>query len=81
MGGAAISAIFIREINGGSLSLVHLFVPLTLVGIFRLTLAARRGERGRHRSQALSVFYGALILPGLLTFIPGRLMHTVFLGG
>ena len=78
---AAGSAIFIREINGGSFSPIHIFVPLTIIGIYRLTLAARRGDRISHRRQALGVFYGALIIPGLFTFFPGRLMYTVFLGG
>ena len=78
---AAGSAIFIREINGGSFSFVHIFVPLTLIGIYRLALAARRRDRSGHHRQAMAVFYGALIIPGLLTFLPGRLMYTVFLGG
>lgn len=81
MAGAAISAIFIREINGGSFSFVHIFVPLTIIGIFRVVHSARRGDRAGHRGQVLGLFYGALIVPGLLAFIPGRLMYTVLLGG
>lgn len=81
MASAAITAIFIREINGGSFSFVHIFVPLTLIGIFRLTLAARRGDRSRHRGQAMGLFFGALMIPGLLSFIPGRLMNIVVFGG
>tara|TARA_R110002096_G_scaffold223232_1_gene412244 strand:+ start:2195 stop:2590 length:396 start_codon:yes stop_codon:yes gene_type:complete len=81
MASAAVSAIFIREINGGSFSLIHIFVPLTLFGIYRLALAARRRDRAGHRRQALGAFFGALIIPGLFAFLPGRLMYTVFLGG
>jgi len=81
MAGAAISAIFIRQINGGNFSFVHIFVPLTIIGIFRLVLSARRRDRSRHRAQVQGLFYGALIIPGLLSFIPGRLMHTVVLAG
>jgi uncharacterized membrane protein len=81
MAGAAISAIFIREINGGNFSFVHLFVPLTLIGIYRLVLAARRRDRTGHGRQALAAFFAALLIPGLFAFLPGRLMHTVFLGG
>lgn len=78
---AAISAIFIRQVNGGNFSFIHIFVPLTIIGIFRVVLTARRGDRPRHRSQVRSLFYGALIIPGLLSFIPGRLMYTILLTG
>tara|TARA_R110002073_G_scaffold61392_5_gene154366 strand:- start:5551 stop:6066 length:516 start_codon:yes stop_codon:yes gene_type:complete len=81
MASAAISAIFIRQINGGNFSFVHIFVPLTIIGVFRLVLSARRGDRTGHRGQVMGLFYGALIMPGLLSFIPGRLMYNVFMGG
>lgn len=81
MASAAISAIFIRQINGGNFSFIHIFVPLTIIGVFRLVLSARRGDRRGHRSQVMGLFYGALIIPGLLSFIPGRLMHTIVLAG
>ncbi|WP_339738319.1 DUF2306 domain-containing protein [uncultured Maricaulis sp.] len=78
---AAISAIFIRQINGGDFSFIHIFVPLTIIGIVRLVLSARRRDRSGHRGQVMGLFYGALIIPGLLSFIPGRLMHTIMLAG
>lgn len=81
MASAAISAIFIRQINGGNFSFVHIFVPLTIIGIYQVVLSARRGDRARHRGHVLGLFYGALIIPGLLSFIPGRLMYNVFMGG
>ncbi|WP_417488449.1 DUF2306 domain-containing protein [Maricaulis sp.] len=81
MASAAVSAIFIRQINGGNFSFIHIFVPLTIIGIFRLVLSARRGDRRGHRGQVMGLFYGALIIPGLLSFIPGRLMHTIVLAG
>lgn len=80
MVGAALSAIFIRQINGGEFSFVHIFVPLTIIGVVRLVLSTRRGARGSHRGQVLGLFYGALIIPGLLSFLPGRLMNTFLFG-
>jgi len=76
----AITAIFIRQINAGQFSPIHLFVPLTLYGVVELAIRARRGLTGKHRTSALTLFFAALILPGLFTFLPGRLMWGVFFG-
>ena len=79
MGITAITAIFIRQINDGGFSPIHLFVPLTLYAIVELSLHGRRGLTVKHRRTALGVFFGALLIPGLLSFMPGRLMwHVVF---
>ncbi|MEO1038963.1 MAG: DUF2306 domain-containing protein [Pseudomonadota bacterium] len=80
MGSTAITALFIREINDGAFSPIHLFVPLTLYGIVELSIRARRGLTGKHRASALWIFFAALIIPGAFTFLPGRLMHQVFFG-
>lgn len=77
----AVSAIFIRQINEGGFSFIHLFVPLTLFGVVEISIRARRGLTGKHRSSALGLFIGALILPGLFSFLPGRLMWQVGFGG
>jgi uncharacterized membrane protein len=78
---AALSAIFIRYLNNGNFSLIHIFVPLTIIGLYRLVFAVRRGDRAGHRKQVLGLFYGALIIPGVLSFLPGRLMHEIVFGG
>ena len=78
---AAVSAIFIRNLNNGSFSFIHIFVPLTIIGLFRLVYAVRRGDRPGHRSQVHGLFYGALIIPGVLSFLPGRLMYQIAFGG
>lgn len=80
MATTAITAIFIRQINDGAFSVVHIFVPITLYGIVELSIRARRGLTGKHRSTALGLFAGALIIPGLISFIPGRLMNEVVFG-
>lgn len=74
----AVTAIFIRE--SGGFSWIHIFVPLTLFGVAGLVVQARRHRRRGHRITAWALFAGALITPGLFTLLPGRLMHTVFLG-
>ncbi len=79
---AAISAIFIRQLNDGNFSPIHLFVPLTLAGLVGLVFSVRRGARpGQHKARVMSLYFAALVLPGLFAFVPGRLMHVVLFGG
>ena len=75
----AVSAIFIRTINGG-FSILHLFIPLTLFAIVRAITTARQGRIDKHKRVMLSFYLGALIVPGLLAFLPGRLMAMWLLG-
>lgn len=74
----ATTAIFIR--GGGGFSWLHLFVPLTIAGVAGLIWQARRGKINRHRNDVLMLFFGALLIPGAFSFLPGRLMHQVVMG-
>jgi len=76
----AISTVFIRSIRPGSLSPVHLFIPLTLFGIFSALWNVRRGNIRRHRSAMLGLYFGGLLIAGAFTLLPGRLLHGVFFG-
>lgn len=76
----AITAIFIREINQGSFSFIHIFVPLTLMGLYGMITHARAMRTDRHRNAVLGLFLGALVVPGLFAFMPGRLMWQMFFG-
>ena len=74
----AISSFWIHQIRlFGPWSPIHLlsvFAAFTLVlGVF---YARRHNVRG-HRITMISVFAGALIVAGLFTFVPGRIMHAV----
>lgn len=77
---AAFSAIFIRQINDGSFSFIHLFVPLTFFGAWQAIVRIRRKNLKGHLSAVRGLFFGALIIPGLFAFLPGRLMWAVFFG-
>lgn len=81
MASTAITAIFIRQVNDGSFSFIHIFVPLTLYAIVELSIRARRGLTAKHRGTAIGAFLGALLIPGALSFLPGRLMWQVVGGG
>ncbi len=75
-----ISAIFIREINDGSFSWIHILIPLTAFGIIGLVFEARRSQTRKHRNSALVLFFAALMIPGIFSFMPGRIMLEVVLG-
>ena len=77
---AALSAVFIRQINGGNFSFIHLFVPLTLLGAWQAYTTARAGNLVAHRKGLIRFYLLALTIPGLLAFMPGRLMATWLFG-
>jgi uncharacterized membrane protein len=77
----AISAFWIHQLRIlGPFSPIHLlsiYVPIMLVvGV----LAARRHNVQRHRRTMIGLFAGALIIAGLFTLMPGRVMHAVVFG-
>ena len=76
----AIDALFVRVIDPGQLSLIHLFVPLTLFGVVMTVLALRRGNIAAHKRSMVGVYIGGLLIAGAFTFVPGRLMYGLFFG-
>ena len=77
---AAISALFIRQINSGSFSFIHLFVPLTFFGAFNAVYYIRKRDIKRHVKAVKGMFWGALLIPGILSFFPGRTMWMMLFG-
>lgn len=76
----AVASFFIRQINDGQLSYIHLFSVLTLVSVPRAISAARNGNIPLHRRRLVSFFAGGLIVAGLVSFIPGRIMFNLLFG-
>lgn len=57
--------------------ILSIFTPVMLVvGVIR----ARRHDVKAHGITMISIFAGALVIAGLFTLVPGRLMHTVMFG-
>ena len=75
----AVTAFFIRSINPGQLSLIHLLIPLTLLGVVGALWNVRRKNIAGHRNAMVGLYAGGLLIAGSLTFLPGRLMHRIFL--
>lgn len=77
----SVSAFFIHEIRlWGPWRPIHLLAIFTLVMLPLALLAARDHKVERHRRGMLGLFIGALVIAGLFTFLPGRIMHAVVFG-
>jgi len=78
----AASSFWIHEIRlVGPFSPIHLLSILVLFLLPIAVTAARRHDINRHRKTMTGIFVGGLIVAGLFTFVPGRIMHTVLFGG
>jgi uncharacterized membrane protein len=77
---AAGSSLFIRSLNHGGFSIIHMISGWTLIAVPLALMAARRHNVARHRRAMTSVYIGGLIVAGTLAFLPGRLMWQVFVG-
>jgi uncharacterized membrane protein len=77
----AISSFWIHEIRlWGLWSPIHLLSILTpIMLVLGVWHARRRNVRG-HRITMISIFFGALVVAGMFTFVPGRIMHQVAVG-
>lgn len=71
---AALSALGIRHLNHGQFSAIHLFVPLTVIGLWRAVASARSGRIATHRTTMIALYLGGLIGAGAFAFAPARIM-------
>jgi uncharacterized membrane protein len=64
----------------GPFSWIHVLSVATLVALPIAVLHARRSRISHHRWSMIGIFVGALVVAGLFTLMPGRIMHQVALG-
>jgi uncharacterized membrane protein len=64
----------------GPWSPIHLLSIFTLVMLPLAVWAAHRHAVDYHRRAMTGIFLGALVIAGLFTLVPGRIMHAVVLG-
>ena len=77
----AVSGFFIHALTMvGPFSPIHLLSAFTLACLWHAIRAARRRDIRRHRQTMVALFWMALILTGVFTFWPGRVMHQVVTG-
>jgi uncharacterized membrane protein len=81
MAAVAVSSFWIHQIR-----LLGPFSPIHLLSIFTLAMLpfgvwfAHRHRVADHRRVMVLMFSGALVIAGLFTLLPGRIMHTVVFG-
>jgi uncharacterized membrane protein len=81
MAAVAVSSFWIHQIR-----LLGPFSPIHLLSIFTLAMLpfgvwfAHRHRVADHRRVMVLMFTGALVIAGLFTLLPGRIMHTVVFG-
>src|SRR5262249_29915980 len=64
----------------GPWSPIHLLSIFTLAMLPLAIVHARRHRVDRHRNAMIAIFTGALVVAGLFTLLPGRIMHAVVFG-
>lgn len=68
---------FIRDMNDGRFSPIHIFSVLTFVGVPAAIWLARAGHIARHQRAMIGLYIG-LVIAGLTAVAPGRLIWDVF---
>ncbi|MEO0608632.1 MAG: DUF2306 domain-containing protein [Pseudomonadota bacterium] len=74
----ALSSFFITGLMGSVYSPIHALSAWTMIGLPFGVAAARRKQIKKHRQQMTGMFVGAMVIAGLFTFLPGRLMWQIF---
>jgi uncharacterized membrane protein len=76
-----VSSFFIHTIRlWGPFSPIHLLSIFTLAMLPLAVWRARQHDVRKHRRAMLGLFLGALVIAGIFTFLPGRIMHEVLFG-
>lgn len=57
---------------------IHLFCFLTLYMIPTAIIAVRKGNIKAHKRKMAFTYFGALVIAGSFTFVPGRFMYALF---
>ncbi len=77
----AISSFWIHQIRLlGPWSPIHLLSIFTLIIVPLGVWRAHHHDVANHRRIMMFTFAGALVIAGLFTFVPGRIMHSVVFG-
>lgn len=78
MGTTAVSSFWIHNLNPNGLSFIHFLSGWTVIGLPAAVFAIKQRKVAVHARAMTSMFVGGLILAGLLSFMPGRLMWNLF---
>lgn len=77
----SISAFFIHNIRlWGPWSPIHLIAIFTLLSVPLAVWFAHHHVVRKHQGWMIGIFIGGLVIAGIFTFAPGRIMHAVMFG-
>lgn len=75
----AAASLFVRDINPGGFSIIHILSVWTLIQVPVIVIAARQHEIARHRRAVRGMVTGALLIAGFFTFPFDRMLgHWLF---
>ncbi len=74
----AVSSFFITGLMGSALSPIHALSAWTMIGLPFGIAAIRRRDIREHRQSMTGMFVGGILIAGLFSFLPGRLMWQIF---
>jgi uncharacterized membrane protein len=77
----AASGFWIHELRMfGPFSVIHLLSVLVLVSVPIAVWHAHKHQVDQHRRKMISLYFYALIIAGVFTLLPGRVMYDVVFG-
>lgn len=76
----AIASIFVKTLNPGHWSLLHLFTAWVLLALPVAVFWAKRRNAARHRGMMMGMFYGGFAINLLVAFMPGRALWDMMFG-
>lgn len=77
----AFTSFFINELKTwGPFSPIHILSVLTLITLVVAVRAIRRGNVRIHKSSMVGLYFGGLVLAGLFTLMPGRVINRMLFG-
>lgn len=74
----AVSSFFLTGLMGSSFSPIHALSAWTMIGLPFGIAAIRRQNIREHRQSMTGMFVGGILIAGLFSFLPGRLMWQIF---
>lgn len=80
VGIVAASSLFIRTVNPGHFSFIHILSGYVIIALPLAVAAARRHDVERHRRYMSGLFYGGFAVNLIFVLLPGRFVWNLFLG-
>jgi uncharacterized membrane protein len=74
------TSLFIRTINPGHFSFIHILSGYMIIALPLAVAAARRHDVERHRRYMTGMFVGGFAVNVIFVLLPGRLIWNLFLG-